>query len=152
MTVVVGVNSSPYARAALAWAAVYARRAGSRVLAVSAWQPQTPMVDGMGMGVAVAVESELLIEKQLQAEADRTVKAAVAELASGAEELVEVRVARGDPATVLCAAAEGAELLVLGNHGRSALVAAVVGSVATRCVHHAHCPVVLVPAPPVAAP
>ncbi|MQA15745.1 MAG: hypothetical protein GEV09_16780 [Pseudonocardiaceae bacterium] len=53
----------------------------------------------------------------------------------------------GDAATVLLEAAHDPELLVVGNGGRGALAGAVAGSVALRCVHHARCPVVLVPDP-----
>lgn len=38
-------------------------------------------------------------------------------------------------------------LLVLGNHRRGALTSTLLGSVAQRCVPHANCPLVLVPAP-----
>jgi nucleotide-binding universal stress UspA family protein len=43
------------------------------------------------------------------------------------------------------AAADGADLIVIGTHGRSGLTHAVLGSVAERVVQHAACPVLVVP-------
>lgn len=55
-------------------------------------------------------------------------------------------VARGNPAKEILAVAEklGAELIVLGTHGRSGLSGWIIGSVAEKVVRHAHCPVVCV--------
>jgi len=61
---------------------------------------------------------------------------------------VEVRrkVVRGDPATVLLQAADGALLLVLGTQGaRWRLAGALLhASVSGQCAHRAACPIVLV--------
>jgi len=53
----------------------------------------------------------------------------------------------GDPCEVLCEHARSARLVVLGNPQQSALAAALTGSTALRCLHHAECPIVLVPEP-----
>ncbi|KOG56296.1 hypothetical protein ADK76_19920 [Streptomyces griseoflavus] len=60
---------------------------------------------------------------------------------------LEVRTAHrcGEPATVLCRAAEDSELLVLGSRGLGGLAGAVVGSVALSVVARTRRPVVLVP-------
>ncbi|HEV3498263.1 MAG TPA: universal stress protein, partial [Actinomycetes bacterium] len=60
---------------------------------------------------------------------------------------VQVTVLPGAPAVTLVEVSEGADLLVVGSHGRSGLGRLVLGSVAMACVHHAHCPVVVVRAP-----
>jgi nucleotide-binding universal stress UspA family protein len=44
---------------------------------------------------------------------------------------------------VLAEAAEGADLLVVGNRGHGGLAEALLGSVGQYCVHHAPCPVVI---------
>jgi nucleotide-binding universal stress UspA family protein len=59
---------------------------------------------------------------------------------------VQLLVVRGDPVEVLLERARGAALIVLGNKGRSAVAATVLGAVPQRCLHDAVCPVVLVPA------
>jgi nucleotide-binding universal stress UspA family protein len=81
------------------------------------------------------------------AEAELWLSDAVGELPAEAAEVIDPRVERGDAAAILLEAARGAELLVLGNPGRGALTGALVASVAQYCVHHATCPLVLVPAP-----
>jgi nucleotide-binding universal stress UspA family protein len=53
-------------------------------------------------------------------------------------------VVQGWPAEVLLAAAEGADLLVLGNRGRGGFASALLGSVSQNCVHHATCPVLII--------
>ena len=58
--------------------------------------------------------------------------------------LVEVEVAPGRVAQVVLAAAEGADLLVVGSRGRGPVRSTVLGSVALHVVTHATCPVVVV--------
>ncbi|HET9608013.1 MAG TPA: universal stress protein [Acidimicrobiales bacterium] len=45
------------------------------------------------------------------------------------------------------ALAEGADMLVVGSHGRSGLSRLMLGSVAMACVNHAPCPVVVIRTP-----
>jgi nucleotide-binding universal stress UspA family protein len=53
---------------------------------------------------------------------------------------------------VLPDAARGADLLVVGSHGRGRLLRAMLGSVADACLRARVCPVVVLPAEPAAAP
>lgn len=57
---------------------------------------------------------------------------------------VETRVEEGHPAPILLAAAQGADLLVVGSHGHGAFAEMLLGSTAQHCVHHAPCPVPVV--------
>jgi nucleotide-binding universal stress UspA family protein len=57
---------------------------------------------------------------------------------------VRARVAEGDPAQVLLGASDGADLLVVGSRGHGGFTEALLGSVSQHCVHHAHCPVVVI--------
>jgi universal stress protein A len=77
------------------------------------------------------------------------------------QEGLEVRAARVREAGLTCEVADlegnahleivryaqehGADLIVMGTHGRSGLAHAVLGSVAERVVHRATCPVLVVP-------
>ena len=56
---------------------------------------------------------------------------------------VEKRLVQKRPAHALTEAAVGAQLLVIGSHGRGELPGMDLGSVASFCVHHAPCPVLV---------
>ena len=47
-------------------------------------------------------------------------------------------------AHALLAAADGADLLVVGSRGHRAFAEAMLGSVGQYSVHHAHCPVLII--------
>jgi nucleotide-binding universal stress UspA family protein len=57
-------------------------------------------------------------------------------------------VGRPDTEIVARANATGAELIVMGTHGRSGLAHALLGSVAERVVQHSPCPILIVPKRP----
>jgi len=53
-------------------------------------------------------------------------------------------VVQGWPAEVLLAAAEDADLLVVGSRGRGGFTSALLGSVSQNCAHHATCPLLII--------
>ncbi|GJP40310.1 hypothetical protein CLOM_g24590 [Closterium sp. NIES-68] len=57
---------------------------------------------------------------------------------------------KGDPRDVLASHVQsvGADLIVMGTRGMSMLKRMALGSVSTHCVHHAPCPVLIVPLKP----
>jgi nucleotide-binding universal stress UspA family protein len=57
---------------------------------------------------------------------------------------VELRLVRCQPAEALIAAAEGAELLVVGSRGRGGFASLLLGSVSRNVLQHAHGPVAVV--------
>ena len=59
--------------------------------------------------------------------------------------LVRSGVVREHPAAGLVAEAASAQLLVVGNRGRHALAGTLLGSVSQAVLHHATCPVAVVP-------
>jgi|APThiThiocy_cv2_1041547.scaffolds.fasta_scaffold18218_2 nucleotide-binding universal stress UspA family protein len=144
--IVVGVDDSAGARAAVAFGLREAARRGARVEAVVSflippyWPgpyglpaavPPTPLDDirAMACDVATRVVDE--------------VRAGLAgELAPMPE--VAVRAIGGHPAVVLVDLADGADMLVVGSRGHGAAVGMLIGSVSLHCVLHARCPVTIV--------
>ena len=150
--IVVGTDGSPSAQAAVRWALGEARLRGAALHIVHAWL--VPLVEALPEPWLLAtpvghVDSEL--ENRLAAGARELLEDAVAE-AKAAEpgvdvlgELTEMR-----PAAALLAAAADADLLVVGSRGHGGFKGLLLGSVGSQCVHHAPCPVVVVPAEPAA--
>jgi nucleotide-binding universal stress UspA family protein len=155
---VVGVDGSAAARAALRWAVEQAQRAGGRVVAIAVVEPRPLIAPGSGLaggamtpgmvaGTLPEMSYGMADDEDVTAEADRWLSDAVSVLPAAAAEVVDPRAVVGGAADALLEAARGADLLVLGNHRRGTLTGALVGSVAQYCVQHATCPLVLVPAP-----
>ena len=135
--IVVGVEDSGGARAALAWAVEEGRVRGARVEALLAWsylaQPSIEEDEGFDPGFD---------ERRAEALLARVVDDVV-----GASPTVDVerRVVCDLPAHALVEASEDADLLVVGRRGRGGFRGLLLGSVSQQCAHHARCPVVLVP-------
>jgi nucleotide-binding universal stress UspA family protein len=135
--IVVGIDGSESAQAALRWAVRQAKLTGGRVEAIIAWH--YPAADGVEpTGSYEDFEADA---RQVLAEALRAV--------TGPEPDVPVLslVTEGYPGDVLLRAAKGAELLVLGRRGRGRLASALLGSVSLHCVRHAHGPVLVLDQP-----
>ena len=137
--VVVGVDGSPGARAALVWAMADAARRGARVEVVSAFPVETYWAD------PVLIDERRI--EAVRADTEGRVRALVDEVrseAGGGDIAVDVTVVAGPPAHELLTAADGAGLLVVGSRGRGSVASTVLGSVALHAVTHARCPVVVV--------
>jgi nucleotide-binding universal stress UspA family protein len=61
-------------------------------------------------------------------------------------ESVTVEAVNGLPGDELISASENADLIVVGARGTGGFARLLLGSVAVQVAHHAHCPVVIVPA------
>lgn len=145
--IVVGVDGSESARAALGFGLEEAARRSARVRVVTAFRSPEywPVAYGMASGMVVLPSIEQLAE-----DAQRTARQTLTEVVGrgGAAVPVEVRVAQGHPATLLLDQAAQAELLVVGHRGLGAVASVCLGSVGLQCVLHAVCPVVVVPPVP----
>jgi nucleotide-binding universal stress UspA family protein len=137
--VVVGVDGSPHGRAALRQAMEEASLHGRTVVVVHAWHP----VPG-GLSAAAAaqlrrlrgdeVSHELLVSKTLAGEGQRFPEVAV-----------KTQVIRDHPVRALLDAARHASLIVVGARGTGGYPGLELGSVALGVLHHATCPVCVVP-------
>lgn len=127
--VVVGIDGSKDAAAALEFAVDAARLHGA---ALEVWAVLEPSPHGLDETEAVANEESFLEE----------LRGAVEEVAAGLS--TQFRVGRGGPAAVLCAACIDADLLVVGSRGRGRLAGLMLGSVSRAVLHHAPCSVAVV--------
>ena len=139
--IVAGVDGSPSSIMALRWAVRQAELTGGTVDAVISWE--FPIYAG-GMGWAPASPIDGTDYSEL---ADKALSVAVAEVSPPPGVTVRLVVVEGNAAQVLLDAATDADLLVVGNRGHGGFADALIGSVSTRCLHHASCPVVVVRLP-----
>jgi nucleotide-binding universal stress UspA family protein len=144
--IVVGIDGSASATAALHWAMDQARTVGGSVDVVIAWEE--PASYGFSYGMAVAMYESDSYEDLAQKVLDGVMADAGTDDPTHSVK-VHGRVIQGHPAQSLLTAAKGADLLVLGRHGHGhgKLTGLLLGSVSDHCLRHSSCPVVLVPAP-----
>lgn len=135
--IVVGVDGSANAVAALEWA-IRHRRPGQSVVAVTSWTGNLVHLAGV-----VAADLQLM-EDAARTQLSETIDKAEAGGVDCSD--VERLVLLGDPRVVLREQATEAEMLVAGTKGASGLEGILVGSVASSLTHHPMCPTVLVPA------
>jgi nucleotide-binding universal stress UspA family protein len=143
--IVVGVDGSPSSREALRWAVRQARLARGTVDAVIAWHIP-PVVGGYGWAPVAAVACSGFEDSARQA-LDGAIGAVVPPADRG---LVRRRVVHGIAAQVMLDTSAGADLLVVGSRGHSGFADVLFGSVSQHCIHHAHCPVVVIRGVPAA--
>jgi nucleotide-binding universal stress UspA family protein len=136
--VVVGIDGSEHGEVALQFAAEEAALRGARLRIVCAWDlpPNAPMSVGLVPGLIQSFGDEA--GTIVQAAVDR-----VGELQPAVS--CEPRVIEGHPGSVLLEEARGAILLVVGSRGRGELAGMLLGSVSHQVLHHAPCPVTVVP-------
>jgi nucleotide-binding universal stress UspA family protein len=131
--IVVGVDGSAPATAALRWSIAQARRTGGRVRAVTAWE------------IASYAGWAVLPYDDLALAAGKLLSESVQEVGPEASDVEIVEsVVPGHPAQVLIDASAHAALLVVGSRGHGRFAGTLLGSVSQHCAQHAHCPVVVV--------
>jgi nucleotide-binding universal stress UspA family protein len=134
--IIVGVDGSAHGAAALRWAAGEADARGARLVAVLVWDLYNQRhADG----------SRRFDPEYDARSADREL-AQIVDDALGSERGREVvrRPVCDRPAPGLLAAAEGADLLVVGARGLGGFRGLLLGSVSQQCLHHASGPVAVV--------
>ena len=139
--IVVGVEGSGYARAALIWAFEEAHHRGAVVEVVTCYSPTyVPAAPDLGYVPLDSFDLAAEVEK-MQGE---VIESAIE--ASDFSDEVEIRrvLQKGRPADTLMTAAEGATMLVVGNRGRGGFAGLRLGSVSQAIAHHSPCPLVIV--------
>lgn len=143
-TILMAHDFSPHAQAALDHACELAALTNSKLHLVHCIVEPIlayPATLG-GMAPAPSYGAELMVETR------RVADASLAEIAGSIDRECQCHVVLGAPAGAICEAAQklGADLIVMGTHGRTGIAHVFLGSVAERTLRHAPCPVLAVPA------
>jgi nucleotide-binding universal stress UspA family protein len=133
--VVVGVDGSPEAATALEIAIEEARLRQARLHVTYAYP---------ALGAPLTGTTGHDYYEQTEHEAHDVLQRAAAVAPSTDGLAVEWLGVPGNPAQVLIEASRDASLLVVGSRGRGGFLGLMMGSVSTQCVHHSHCPVLVV--------
>lgn len=146
MKILVGIDESPYSEAALEFVKKMKWPEGTTFSLLSAIQPLIHSYAMVELPVPATIE-----------DATREIHQARQETAARLERGLrdrgfksEAHLITGDPRTELVEAAknQGADLLVVGSHGRTGLTKLLLGSVASHVVTHAPCSVLVVKSAP----
>ena len=145
--IVVGLDGSDVAADALDWAMAEAEQRGYAVEAITVWRYFEPLPDRAAATGPGSLPGAEIVRPH----------AGMRELADYIEENLATAAAHhpdaeyrhvnlgGRPAgETLAQAATGAAMLVVGSHGTSGVLPALLGSVSAHCVRHAPCPVVII--------
>jgi nucleotide-binding universal stress UspA family protein len=136
--IVVGIDGSTEAAAALRFAVAEAALREAPLHVISAWEVPATATDG-SMVPAIALGD---FERAAEEAAEEAVAEAL-RLQPGVE--CTGRAVHGPAAAVLVDAAGPRDLLVVGRSGRGSLTELLLGSVGRQVLHDARCPVVVVP-------
>ena len=142
MKILIGVDDSPHADAAVVFVRSVLWPKDTKVIVVSAVAPQVGVYSEVY--VPAPVELERVLEDRI-AHAQGLVSSIESKLRERGI-VTDARVLTGDPREALIdtATRERADLIVVGSHGRSGLAKLLIGSVASHIVTHAPCNVLVV--------
>ncbi|MGI9600591.1 MAG: universal stress protein [Acidimicrobiales bacterium] len=138
--IVVGVEGSGGARAALRWAIDEARHRNAVVDVVTTYVPTyVPAAPDLGF---VPLDPIDLVGEVERLQND--VVTSVVESCDVGDVEIGQRLVKGRAAETLIEESKGADMLVVGNRGRGGFRGLLLGSVSHQIAHHATCPVVIV--------
>ena len=139
--ILVPFDFSDTAEAAVAWAVDLQKTAGAEPIRI------VHAFNARPVGTA-EVSLDMLVPNEDEIAGMKRKMVALAE-ACGGRATAEVRIRLSDVGDIIVDAArqEGAELIVMGTHGRPGVRRLVLGSVTEHVLRHADCPVVAVHAP-----
>jgi nucleotide-binding universal stress UspA family protein len=137
-TILLATDGSPSAEQATAAAIELAVERDAELAIVTAWQIP---ISAFGYSMYTAVPE--LAESERKA-AEQALRAA-AEAAEAAGLEPRALLTSGEPSQQICAVADEleADLIVIGAHGWNPLERLLLGSISTRVLHHARCPVLV---------
>jgi nucleotide-binding universal stress UspA family protein len=140
--IAVGVDGSAAGEAAVAFAFEEAGLRKARLRAIHVWSD--PDLAGAGELMPLVYDPQIVAEDQIRRLGES--------LAVWREKYPEIQlvseVVHGRPVRILAGASTRADLLVVGSRGRGGFAGLVLGSVSHGLLHHAHCPLAVVPCSP----
>ena len=146
--IIVGVDGSSASKLAVDWAARDAAMRNIALTVVNVQDPPmlltepTPYSFGGGMSMAPGyLEWQQDAGRKILNDALKTVEDAT----KGSPIEVTSEMVNGPAVRTLVDLSKEAQLVVVGSRGRGALARVLLGSVSTGLVHHAHCPVAVIP-------
>eukprot|EP00294_Goniomonas_avonlea_P014785 CAMPEP_0114557828 /NCGR_PEP_ID=MMETSP0114-20121206/10043_1 /TAXON_ID=31324 /ORGANISM="Goniomonas sp, Strain m" /LENGTH=151 /DNA_ID=CAMNT_0001743151 /DNA_START=32 /DNA_END=487 /DNA_ORIENTATION=+ len=143
--VAIALDNSKLAKDVFAWALENVVRPGDCLLLLHV-EPEQEQALTYLLPEEAELEGSSAVEFKRHVEAEfRSVTQPFAKECSERNLPHEVILLQGDPRDALVDACERLEvaLLVLGSHGHGTLRRALLGSVSTYAIHHAHCPVLV---------
>jgi nucleotide-binding universal stress UspA family protein len=139
--IIVGVDGSENSQQALEWAAKEAALRHAPLTVVAVHQ----VAASQWTGNPITLPEDAAAEEQARLASVDAAAKATSKLGDAQPASVTVRAVSGIAAQELINASRGADLLVVGAHGGGAFISLLLGSVSSKVVHHAYCPVVVVP-------
>lgn len=143
--IVVGIDGSEASERALDRALLEAERTGRLVRAVHVWNARPRINVGAGLGSTATTPAPADSRRYAQELLDDAITKALHRRASDASVEVKTEVHEGEAGRVLCELSAGAAQLVVGGSGHGHLAIALLGSESGYVLHHAQCPVMVVP-------
>jgi universal stress protein A len=144
--VLVPIDFSPSSRAALEYGTFLAGKLGAELIVLHVWEP--PGYVGPDTLALLPVAAGQPGWDQTRAEVMREVELFLGKASVRPTDL-RVRVEAGEPSDAILLAAKdgGADLIVMGTHGRTGLSRLLIGSVAEAVLRRAACPVLTIRVP-----
>jgi nucleotide-binding universal stress UspA family protein len=138
--IVVGVDGSSPSRGALVWAIREAAMKNSPLTVLTVHE-----VAASGWGGLIVYPEDRDLAGQARKAAQEAADQAVHQIGEPKPPEVNVVATSGTPAAVLVEASRDADQLVLGSRGAGGFARLLMGSVSNEVVHHALCPITIVP-------
>ena len=139
--ITVGIDGSAHSIRALEWAI---KEGAARHVPVTVLTVHTVPMSGWTGNPITLPQDATDVEKLRQAAEEMTLKV-TSQLGVAKPSSVTVRAIPGFPVQELIEASRTADLVVVGSRGAGGFARLTIGSVSSQVVHHAHCPVVVVP-------
>lgn len=138
--IIVGIDGSSHSQRALEWAV---REAAIRKLPLTVITVYRTVVSYWG---TIMLPQDPALAGKAREDAIEATEKALALAGDARPESVTIEVLGGLAAEELVAASKDADMIVLGSRGNGGFARLLLGSVSTAVTHHAHCPVVVIPA------